>query len=175
MVQHYLQVHVCPVQHNNPSASNETSAICGWFADHSSSRRFPLLIGLLALGGATVMLCVGNSIVILVVGRVLQGLSAPVVWTVGLALLADTADQKDIGQVMGYAGIAMSLAILVGPLLGGVVYARGGYYSVFAMVFALIVLDIILRVVMVEKKIARQWSLKTSQSATYGTLEADNN
>ena len=57
--------------------------ICGWVADRTSSRRSPLLVGLLALAGSTVMLCVGNSIAVLAAGRVLQGMSAAVVWVVG--------------------------------------------------------------------------------------------
>lgn len=104
------------------------------------------------------MLCVGSSIGVLVAGRLLQGLSAAVVWTVGLALLVDTVGQKEIGRVMGYVSLSMSIATLVAPLLGGVVYARGGYYAVFAMAFALIGLDILLRLALVEKKIAKKWS-----------------
>ena len=33
------------------------SPFAGWYADKSSSRRVPLLIGLLALAGATILLC----------------------------------------------------------------------------------------------------------------------
>lgn len=55
------------------------SPICGFLADRSASRRSPLLIGLFALMGATVLLNVGSSIGVLVVGRVLQGTSAAVV------------------------------------------------------------------------------------------------
>ena len=51
----------------------------------------------------------------------------------------------------------MSLAILVAPLLGGVVYARAGYYSVYYMAFGLIVVDIILRLLLIERKIAKRW------------------
>ncbi|KZF24304.1 MFS general substrate transporter [Xylona heveae TC161] len=144
------------------------SPISGWFADQSSSRRWPLVLGLIALGGATVMLCVGNSIALLLVGRALQGISAAVVWTVGLALLVDTVGQKGIGQAMGYVTVSMSVGILIAPLLGGVVYAHGGYYSVFAMAFALIGVDIFLRLVMIEKKVAAKWSI-TNQGGSYGT------
>ncbi|KAL8647674.1 MAG: hypothetical protein Q9210_005413 [Variospora velana] len=131
--------------------------VCGWLADRSTSRRMPLLVGLLALAGATLMLCFGNTIGVLVAGRILQGVSAAIVWTVGLALLVDTVGQKEVGQVMGFVSISMSIAILVAPLLGGVVYDRGGYYSVYYMAFALIVLDIILRIAMIEKKVAHKW------------------
>jgi MFS family permease len=55
------------------------SPICGWLADHGASRRSPLLLGLFALLGSTVLLNVGNSVSILISGRILQGASAAVV------------------------------------------------------------------------------------------------
>jgi len=133
------------------------SPLAGWYADRSSSRRLPLLIGLLALAGSTVILCLARTIALLVLGRILQGISAAIVWTVGQALLVDTVGQKDIGQILGYVSISMSVGILLAPLLGGVVYERAGYYPVFYMAFGLIALDILLRMVLIEKKIARQW------------------
>jgi MFS family permease len=119
------------------------------------------------------MLCVGSSIGVLVAGRLLQGLSAAVVWTVGLALLVDTVGQKEIGQVMGYVSLSVSIAILVAPLLGGVVYARGGYYAVFAMAFALIGLDIVLRLALVEKKIAKKWSITDEDGSSENSIDPD--
>ncbi|MCJ1309477.1 hypothetical protein MMC25_003137 [Agyrium rufum] len=154
------------------------SPTCGWLADKSPSRRMPLIIGLFALGGATVLLCLGRSIAVLVVGRLLQGFSAAVVWTVGLALLVDTVGEDGIGQAMGYVAIGMSVAFLLGPLLGGVVYNRAGYYAVYYMAFALIILDIILRVLLVEKKMAAKWrtdetvSPETSSESEDKSLEA---
>lgn len=56
------------------------SPICGWLADRSASRRSPLIFGLFALLGATVLLDVGNSIGIMIAGRILQGMSAAVVY-----------------------------------------------------------------------------------------------
>lgn len=97
------------------------SPITGWYADNSSSRRLPLLLGLLALAGATLMLCLAQAVWLLVLGRVLQGISAAIVWTVGTALLVDTVGMRYIGQIMGYVSISMSLGILIAPLLGGVV------------------------------------------------------
>jgi MFS family permease len=87
----------------------------------------------------------------------MQGLSASVVWTVGLALLCDTVKKDEIGQAMGYIAMAFSIGALAGPLLGGVVYSGAGYLAVFAMGFALIGLDIILRLLLIEKSVASQW------------------
>lgn len=132
------------------------SPIVGWYADLTTSRRLPLLLGLLALAGSTLMLCLGKNIVIFVVGRLLQGLSAAVVWSVGLALLVDTMG-KNIGQAMGWVSIAMSAGLLISPVIGGAIYEAYGYYAVYYVAFALIFVDICLRLVLVEKKVARQW------------------
>ena len=148
-----------------------TSPVCGWMADHTKSRRLPLLVGLLALAGSTLLLCLGNSLALLVLGRVLQGISAAIVWTVGLALLVDTVGHDTVGQAMGYVAMAMSIAVLVAPLLGGIVYARSGYFAVFYMAFGLIVLDVILRVLLVEKKIARQWDVTAEDTLPEQSLE----
>jgi len=74
------------------------SPLAGFYADRSSSRRLPLLVGLLALAGATLMLCLARNISLLVIGRLLQGASASIVWTVGLALPVDTVGQNEIGE-----------------------------------------------------------------------------
>lgn len=103
------------------------------------------------------MLCLARSLPLLIAGRALQGASAGVVWVVGLALLADTVGKENAGQAMGYVGLAYSTAALVAPLLGGIVYDKSGYYAVFAMAFGMIVLDISLRLMLVEKKAAKRW------------------
>lgn len=132
------------------------SPLVGFYADRTTSRRLPLLLGLFALAGSTLLLCLGKTVALLVVGRLLQGLSAAIVWSVGLALLADTMG-RNIGYAMGYVGIAMSVGLLIAPVIGGAVYAAAGYYAVYYIAFAVIFCDIILRLILIEKKVARQW------------------
>ncbi|KAI0099442.1 MFS general substrate transporter [Daldinia grandis] len=132
------------------------SPIAGLYADHTSSRRWPLLIGLIALAASTLLLCLGNSIGLLVLGRILQGFSASIVWSVGCALLVDTM-KSAVGIAMGYVGVAMSVGLLVAPVIGGSVYAAAGYYAVYYIAFGVVAVDIILRLLMIEKKVARQW------------------
>jgi predicted MFS family arabinose efflux permease len=50
---------------------------------------------------------------VLIAGRVLQGISAGIVWIVGLALLVDTIGPNDIGQAMGYVALSMSMSMLL--------------------------------------------------------------
>ncbi|KIW13504.1 hypothetical protein PV08_08692 [Exophiala spinifera] len=133
------------------------SPIFGYLADWADSRKTSLLAGLFILAGSTLMLCLGKTIPVLVIGRMLQGASASVVWVVALALLADTVSEEETGQAMGYVGMATSLGVLVAPLIGGVVYERSGYYAVFGVTFAVIGLDILLRLALVEKRHAARW------------------
>jgi MFS family permease len=79
-------------------------------------------------------------------------------WVVGLALLADTVPQERLTEATGWLTLGMSLGMLVSPLLGGVVYDKAGYNAVFGMCYALIGVDIVLRLLLVEKKVAARWN-----------------
>ncbi|KAL4759979.1 MFS transporter [Aspergillus foveolatus] len=150
-----------------------SSPPAGYLADRIESRRWPLILGLVALGASTALLCVGTHIGLWIAGRLCQGVSAAVVWTVGCALLVDTVDKDGLGQALGYIGMGMTFGAMGGPLLGGVLYEHGGYYSVFALAFALIALDIVFRVVMIEGKDAVQWLAEDEQvqETVSGTLQ----
>lgn len=65
----------------------------------------------------------------------------------------------------------MSLGILISPLLGGIVYEHAGYNAVFAMAYALIGLDIVLRLLLVEKKVARRWEAETRAEGSVAANE----
>ncbi|KAK0719578.1 major facilitator superfamily domain-containing protein [Lasiosphaeris hirsuta] len=147
------------------------SPLAGLYADHTAPRRLPPLAGLLALAGATVLLCLGRTIAVLVVGRLLLGLSAAIVWSVGLALLVDMMGQ-DAGYAMGWVSIAMLVALLISPVIGGAVYAALGYCAVFHIAFGVICCDIALRLVLVEKKVARRWVVGGGSAADAASTPA---
>lgn len=147
-------------------------ACWGYLADRIRNRKIPMLFGLILLTGSTVFLCVATNIAMLLVGRVLQGLSAALTWTVGLALVVDTVDAAHIGKAMGWIGMATSIGILIAPLLGGVVYGRGGYYSVFAMCFGLLTVDIVLRLSIIEVKDARKWLPDSADESPVSAADA---
>ncbi|KAL4983875.1 major facilitator superfamily domain-containing protein [Aspergillus falconensis] len=133
------------------------SPIIGYFADRSPSRQTPFLVGLFALGGSTVMFWFARVISVLVIARTLQGLSAAVVWTIGLALIVDTLGKAQAGAAMGIVSMAMTAGTLFGPFIGGIVLSKAGYHAVFSIAIALIILDIILRLAMIDRKTAQRW------------------
>lgn len=77
----------------------------GVIADRLNARQLPFLCGLAALLGATLMLAFGQNIPMLVIARVLQGTSAAIVWTVGLAMILDTVGPENLGKVIGTVSV----------------------------------------------------------------------
>lgn len=109
-------------------------------------------MGVAALAVGTGLLCEGSHLALWIIGRILQGAAAAVIWTTGMALLVDTFTNDMLGQAMGYSSMATIAGTTTGPLLGGVLYDHGGYYAPFALAFGLIGIDLLLRVVMIDPR-----------------------
>lgn len=86
-----------------------------------------------------------------VLARILQGFANTVIWTTGLAIMVDTAGEAHVGEYMGWVGLALNAGSLVAPLLGGLVFARRGYNAVFAMALGVIAVDILARLLMIQR------------------------
>lgn len=125
-----------------------------------------MLCGLVILLVATLLLCFSKNIAMLIAGRVFQGVSAALTWTVGLALVIDTVHPEQVGQALGYISVAMSVGVLVAPLIGGALYAACGYYAVFGVCFAIIGVDIFMRLMILELKERRKWFPIEEESAS---------
>ncbi len=104
-------------------------------------RRGPLLWGLIGLAAATLLFAFAESFPLLLVARVLQGISGAATWTAGLALLADVTPPQTRGRTMGLAMSAMALGILIGPTFGGFLYEWGGYRLPFLIAASIALLD----------------------------------
>lgn len=71
---------------------------------------------------------------------------------------------------MGVTLSGMSTGVMIGPLLGGLIYEKVGYYAVFVVVLAITTVDLILQLFMIEKSTARTWLRSTGESTHYGTI-----
>lgn len=139
-------------------ASVAVSPIAGILADKfSSSRQLPFILGLLMLILATVLLALGQSVAVLATARVLQGASGGVVWTLGLAIIIETVGQENLGKTMGTIFSFISVAGLFSPIIGGLLYEKTGYRGVFGVGIGLVCIDFVLRLLMVEKKVAAKY------------------
>ncbi|KAL8674326.1 MAG: hypothetical protein Q9168_001255 [Polycauliona sp. 1 TL-2023] len=133
------------------------SPFIGWFADRSSSRRAPFLVGVLLALAATILYTVGQSPAVLVLGRGIQGFSVSIIFSVGLALIVDTVEPEEIGQWLGFVLSGMNMGVLISPFLGGLVYEKAGYYAVCAMGLGVVAIDLLLRLVIIERKHAQKY------------------
>lgn len=112
----------------------------GWFADRGKSRQGPYLWGLVALAASTVAFSIGKSTSVLFVGRMVQGASSAFVHTVGMAILADTVGQSGVGPAMGFVAMSIAIGVLIGPVIGGVLYHEFGYLAVFISAYVVCML-----------------------------------
>ncbi|KAL9628216.1 MAG: hypothetical protein Q9204_006029 [Flavoplaca sp. TL-2023a] len=152
-----IQTYVSALLAAYAGASVLFSPPAGVIADKTSSRQAPFLLGLVALLAATLMLFLGQSVPVLILARVLQGVSGAVVWTIGLALLLDTVGPANLGKTVGSIFGFISIGELAAPVLGGVVYKKAGYPGVFGIGFAILAIDFIMRLLLIEKKTAAKW------------------
>ncbi|KAL6238759.1 major facilitator superfamily domain-containing protein [Aspergillus navahoensis] len=130
----------------------------GYLVDIAPTRRLPYLLGLLFLGASMGLLALARTTSMFVIARLLQGGATAMVAVAGLALLTDSVPLDNLGQTIGYQGSAIALGFLLGPMLGGIVYDKAGYDVVFRMAFALVGLDLVMRVAMIEKGVAAKWT-----------------
>ncbi|KAK8249963.1 major facilitator superfamily domain-containing protein [Phyllosticta capitalensis] len=128
------------------------SPITGVLADRWGTRRMPFLLGLTSLLLATILFALGQSILALTIARALQGLSAAVVWVVGLALLVETVGSENMGAVIGSIYSLMTVGGLISPVLGGALYRHTGYTGVFGVSLAVVIIDFLMRLLVIERK-----------------------
>lgn len=133
------------------------SPVFGYVMDRSGTRQGPYLFGLGLLFASMAVLTLARSIIWYIIARVLQGAATAMVAVAGLAIVTDTVDRNYLGHMIGYIGTSMNLGFMTGPMLGGLVYHVGGFYSVFGMAFAIVGLDFLLRLAVIEKRIAQTW------------------
>ena len=129
----------------------------GIIADKLPARQTPFLAGLAALLASTVLLFLGQSIAVLIIARIFQGISAAVVWTVGLAMILDTVGSDKLGVTIGSIFSFLSVGELLAPVIGGVVYKEFGGGAVFAIALGLLAVDFAMRLAVIEKKVATKW------------------
>ena len=105
-----------------------------------TGRKLPLVLGMLALAGSTLMFATADSLATLFAARMVQGAADGVTWVVGFALVADRYRPEERGRVMGYVMSGTSLGIMVGPSIGGWLYEAGGLALPFQFVSVLAVI-----------------------------------
>lgn len=102
----------------------------GTVADRIGAKK-ALLIGVAGFALASVIAGLSLSIVMLVVARVLQGVFAAMLVPAGLAVVRQTFPEARLGVAFGIYGMVSSLALIGGPLVGGLLVQAASWHWVF--------------------------------------------
>lgn len=107
-------------------------------------RRRLLLIGIGLFTAASLMCGAAPSLGLLVAARALQGVGAAIMMALAMALVGETAPKARTGAAMGLLGTMSAVGTTLGPSLGGVLIAWGGWRTIFLVNVPLGVLAMVL-------------------------------
>lgn len=93
---------------------------------------------------------------ILLVGRGIQAIGGNAAWIVGLATLAETVGQDNIGKTLGAISSFFASGFLFGPMTSGMLLPLVGYWITWMVAISVLVVDMIMRVLMIQNKQSRE-------------------
>jgi multidrug resistance protein len=96
----------------------------GWISD-KYGRRPAILVGLLVSAVAYVIFAFADSLWLLFVSRIIQGLGGGTIGVVQ-AYVADITEGKDRAKALGWLSAVTSLGAVIGPALGSLLVGLGG-------------------------------------------------
>ncbi|KZT67652.1 MFS general substrate transporter [Daedalea quercina L-15889] len=129
------------------------------FSEKYNNRQIPLVGGLIAILGAQIMFMLAPAYWLMIIARLLQGLSSTVIWVAGLALLCDTVPESSVGRQLGFAMSGLSIGFLVGPPVSGALYDKFGFHGPFIFGIIVTTVDLTGRFLVIERKHALRWGL----------------
>ncbi|OJI99509.1 hypothetical protein ASPVEDRAFT_81122 [Aspergillus versicolor CBS 583.65] len=128
-----------------------SSPFIGALSDAVSSKKL-LLLGLLVLTLITTA-CLSLTVQLpwLFIGRFFQSITSNSLWIVGMATMVENLGSEHIGKIGGLVTTLQSTGTTAGPFLAGLLFEVGGYWCAWAAAGAFLLVDITMRLLMVEK------------------------
>ena len=104
--------------------------ISGWTADKYGTK--PIFIGALSLFTVSSFFCgYAHSLMDLVIGRSVQGIGGAFMISVGRLIIARTFERHQLVEAMNTVIIVVSLAVMLGPFIGGVIVENFSWPWIF--------------------------------------------
>ena len=105
-------------------------ATVGHLAD-AIGRKLLYAYGFAAFTASSVLCGLAPSLPVLIAARVLQGLGAAMLQANSVALIADAIPRRLLPRAIAVQGTAQALGLALGPAVGGVLLALGGWRLIF--------------------------------------------
>src|ERR1700686_47975 len=104
--------------------------ISGWTADRFGARRvFSAAIVVFTLGSIACGLA--NSLPMLVIARIVQGMGGAIMVPVGRLVLLRTVPKSELVRAMSYVSVPALVGPVIGPPLGGLIVTYGSWQWIF--------------------------------------------
>ncbi|KAF8851599.1 hypothetical protein BDZ45DRAFT_766214, partial [Acephala macrosclerotiorum] len=129
-------------------------------------------LGLILLLVATVLFAAAADFSTLVVARILQGICTALVNAVGIAMVIDTVGSDNLESSLGTLYSIITVGELAAPAAGGFLYATTSYQGVFGVSIAARALDLLMRVFLIERKVAADYQLSDEHLREHSKGEA---
>jgi MFS transporter, DHA2 family, methylenomycin A resistance protein len=115
-------------------------------------RRRVFVAGLVLFGGSSVVCALAPNVTVLVGGRALQGLGAAAILPTSLAIINHAfADSEERTRAIGFWAALGSLALVAGPLAGGLLVDSIGWRAIFWLNLPLVAIALALTVALVQE------------------------
>ena len=98
-------------------------------------------IGIVAIIITTIGSGLAPSMDILVLFRLLQGVSLAMIFSTGMAILVSSHKPEERGKVIGYSSAAVYIGLSLGPVIGGMITQYFGWRLIFFLTAAGLVLS----------------------------------
>ncbi|WP_130874806.1 MFS transporter [[Pseudopropionibacterium] massiliense] len=124
----------------------------------------PLRTELIVLVAATLLFATGGPYWLLLVARFVQGIAGGIAWVAALSLIAAATGIEKRGQMMGIAMSTVTLGVLAGPPLGGILVDAFGPASPFLIAAAIAIVDVALVGIIANPVVGRLMTSVSSRS-----------
>jgi EmrB/QacA subfamily drug resistance transporter len=142
------------------------ATIMGRFGDlYGRLRLFYIGVGIFAI--ASVIAGLSPNISWLIVGRLLQGIGAAIVFPLGLSLLPESFPEKERGKAIAWLGSMGGAALALGPVVGGMIVTYWGWRWIFFINVPIILLGYLFCRKSVKESTAEQTNLELDWKGMY--------
>ncbi|KAJ5146178.1 uncharacterized protein N7515_000742 [Penicillium bovifimosum] len=128
-----------------------SSPFVGDIADRASSKKVLLLVLLVLTLISVLCLSITTSLAWLFIGRFFQCIVSNALYIVGIATMAENIGSEHMGKIAGLSSTLTAAGTCSGPVIAGFLFGIKGYWMAWAGAALFLVVDIIMRLLMIEK------------------------
>lgn len=111
-------------------------------------------LGILLFTVSTFLIVFSGSITVLLIFRVLQGISSAMIFGTSLAIITSVFPPGERGRAMGINITAVYLGLSLGPVIGGLLTQYFGWRSIFVFLIPFGIISLIL----IKRRIRTEWA-----------------